>query len=63
MSIYGLLKAAHILAYDSPELAHYPRMFEAGVAEPEDFGVNGAYLLTLMWSSDRFNFSGRLGKM
>ncbi|HET9903774.1 MAG TPA: extracellular solute-binding protein [Xanthobacteraceae bacterium] len=60
--VYGLLRAGHILPYDSPELVHYPRMVEAGVAEPGYFGVNGSYLLVPMWSEEHLKFAGRSWK-
>jgi iron(III) transport system substrate-binding protein len=56
--VYGLLRAGHILPYASPEFAHYRPMFEAGVAEPGQFAVNGSYLLVPMWSADHLNFAG-----
>jgi ABC-type Fe3+ transport system substrate-binding protein len=60
--VYEVLRAGHIMPYDSPELAHYPKMFEAGLAEPGQFGINGGYLLVPTWSADHLNFTGKSWK-
>ncbi|MBV8167144.1 MAG: extracellular solute-binding protein [Alphaproteobacteria bacterium] len=50
--ITGLIKAGHVMKYDSPEHKAYQLTFDAGLGKAGYFAFNGAYTFIPMWSTE-----------
>jgi iron(III) transport system substrate-binding protein len=58
--ITGLIKAGHVMQYESPEHKAYQLTFDAGLGKAGYFAFNGAYTFIPMWSTEHEkNFSGK----
>ena len=58
----GLVKAGHILKYDSPEAKYYEKAYTAGLGQKSYFTPNGAYMFVPSWNPDTLNFKGKTWK-
>jgi iron(III) transport system substrate-binding protein len=58
----GLVKAGHVLKYDSPEAKHYDKAYAAGLGARSYFTPNGAYMFVPSWNPDTLNFKGKSWK-
>jgi iron(III) transport system substrate-binding protein len=56
--VYAHLAEGKVIAYDSPELAHYTHAAAAGLAKPGAFAFNGAYVFVPLWNSENTQFTG-----
>ena len=50
--------AGDVLAYDSPQYAHYAPAIAQGLGRAGMFAFNGAYMFVPMWNADRLGFTG-----
>lgn len=50
--ITTMIKAGHVMQYDSPEHKAYQLTFDAGLGKAGYFAFNGAYTFIPMWSTD-----------
>jgi iron(III) transport system substrate-binding protein len=50
--------AGDVLAYDSPQYAHYAQAIAKGLGRAGLFAFNGAYMFVPMWNADRLAFNG-----
>ena len=57
--VFERAAAGDVLAYDSPEYAHYGEAIAQGLGRAGLFAFNGAYLFVPMWNADRLKFEGR----
>lgn len=60
--VNGLVKAGHVLKYDSPEAKHYGKAYEAGLGLKSYFTPNGAYMFVPAWNPDNLDFKGKSWK-
>ena len=57
--VNGLVKAGHILKYDSPEAKHYEKAYAAGLGQKGYFTPNGAYMFVPVWNPELLDFKGK----
>ncbi len=50
--VYGHVAKGDALEYDSPEYAHYTKIFSLGLGKKGYFAFNGSYMFVPMWSTD-----------
>ncbi|MBV9828589.1 MAG: extracellular solute-binding protein [Alphaproteobacteria bacterium] len=60
--VYKHVAAGQVIAYDSPELAHYSHAIAAGLAKAGAFAFNGAYTFVPLWNSENLPFKGTAWK-
>lgn len=60
--INGLVKAGHVMAYDSPEYKSYQAVFAAKMGMPGHYAFNGAYVFVPVWNKDTLKFNGKSWK-
>ncbi len=60
--VSGLVKAGHILKYDSREARHYDKAYAAGLGQKSYFTPNGAYMFVPAWNPDTLDFKGKSWK-
>jgi iron(III) transport system substrate-binding protein len=60
--VSGLVKAGHVLKYDSPEAKHYDKAYAAGLGLRGYFTPNGAYMFVPAWNPDTLDFKGKSWK-
>ncbi len=58
----GLVKAGHIMKYDSPEAKHYDKAYATGLGLRSYFTPNGAYMFVPSWNPDTLDFKGKTWK-
>jgi iron(III) transport system substrate-binding protein len=58
----GLVKAGHILKYDSAEEKYYDKAYAAGLGVKGYFTPNGAYCFVPSWNADTLDFKGKTWK-
>ncbi len=58
----GLVKAGHILKYNSPEEKYYDKAYAAGLGLKGYFTPNGAYAFVPAWNADTLDFKGKTWK-
>jgi iron(III) transport system substrate-binding protein len=56
--INGLIKAGHVMQYDSPEHAAFAKAFAAGVGRAGYYAFNGGYMFSPAWNEDNLQFKG-----
>lgn len=57
--ITGLIKAGHVMQYESPEHKAYQLTFDAGLGKAGWFAFNGAYTFIPTWSTEHSKFAGK----
>ncbi len=60
--INGLVRAGHIMQYDSPAYQAFGSAFAAGLGKPGYYAFNGAYIFVPTWNADTLNFKGKSWK-
>lgn len=58
----GLVKAGHVLKYDSPESKHYDKAYATGLGQKGYFTPVGAYVFVPAWNADTLDFKGKSWK-
>jgi iron(III) transport system substrate-binding protein len=60
--INGLVRAGHIMQYDSPAYQAFGAAFAAGLGKPGYYAFNGAYIFVPTWNADTLTFNGKSWK-
>jgi iron(III) transport system substrate-binding protein len=60
--INGLIKAGHVMKYDSPAYKAFGAAFAAGLGQPGYYAFNGAYIFVPGWNADTLDFKGKSWK-
>ena len=56
--VFARATAGDIMQYESPEYAHYHRVFDQGMGKDGYFAMNGAYFFVPSWNADTLDFKG-----